>query len=701
MKSLEAVFRPRSIAVIGASANRNKLGNVVLRSVVHGDFTGPVYPVNPRAEVVYCIQAYKSVLETPGEVDLAIVVVPRKVVIPVVEECVEKGVGGIVVITAGFKETGEEGARIERKLAAMVREAGIRMVGPNCMGVINTESGVRMNATFSEEPPLPGKTSLISQSGALGLAIISYSHQANVGLSKFISLGNKADVSSNDVLQFLENDPETDLILLYVESVGNPRRFVEVARRTTRKKPIVAVKSGRTAVGARAASSHTGALAGLDIAYDALFEQCGIIRANTIEEMFDIAKVMSEQPSPQNEEVIILSNGGGPAILAADALAGHGIPLPETSQRTKDELREFVVGEASFSNPIDMTGNATPEDFGRALDVLCRNERAGTILVIFLPIRVVRTADLVDGLVRVKKACPEKLILACIMAEEHHEGLQLLREAEIPFFTYPESAATALACLNRHLDRQSRPIGIEPRLTVDRGRAEAVFERARKDGRRLLTVEESLEVFSAYGITTIDSEMVGTEDEAVAAAERIGYPVALKLVSPKVVHKTEAGAVTVDIRREGELREAYRRIVSQREGEVEGVLVQAMVKKAREMIIGVAQDAVFGPLIMFGLGGIYVEVLKDVTFRLLPLTDMDAGEMVRSVKAHRLLEGVRGEPPSDVEALKDALLRVSALVRDFHAIRELDINPLMVMGAGEGAVAVDGRILLAGNDDIS
>lgn len=690
--NLDAIFRPRSIALVGASKNRQKLSNVIMRALLEGDFTGRVYPVNPKADVIYCMPVHPSIKKIPDDVDLAIIVVPREIVPKVMEECAEKGVGAVIVITAGFRETGEEGAALERRILQTARSNNIRMVGPNCMGVINTEPTIRMNATFSVEPPLRGKCALISQSGALGLAIIQYSRRTNVGLSKFISLGNRADVSSNDVLEYLEDDPQTDLILMYVESIGNPRRFVRVARRVTRRKPIIVVKSGRTAVGARAASSHTGALAGLDIAYDALFEQAGIIRAATIEEMFDIAKTMSEQPTPSNEDVIILSNGGGPAVLAADALSAAGITLPETSPKTQQHLRQFLVGEASLTNPIDMTGNATPADFGKALEVICRYETASIILVIFLPIKVVPTRAVVPEIVRVKKQFPDKLFLACIMAEDSEEELQPLKDAEIPTFMYPESVAGALRWLRTYLSWRSKPIGITPEFVVDRESVSAILRNAREEGRLRLRLDESLNILEAYGIKVVRRKIVKSEEEAVEAAAQLGGVVVLKLVSPEVLHKTEAGAVAVDLRTEEEVRSAFRKMAAEHDSV--SVMVQEMIHGGRETIIGVTHDPNFGPLIMFGLGGIYVEVFKDVAFRLHPLTDIEAAEMIREMRSHKLLEGVRGEPPADVDAIKETLLRVSRLIGDFHEIKEMDINPFLVRSQGEGGIAVDARFTL-------
>lgn len=695
MHSLDAIFKPRSIAVVGASRNRAKLGNIILHNIVMGEFVGRVFPVHREAEVVHSIPAYPDLLAIPYEVDLVVIVVPARYVMEVVEQCIEKKVRGIVVITAGFKEIGGRGEEVEAEILWKVREAGIRLVGPNCMGVINTSNDVSMYATFARSSPVKGKVAFISQSGALGGAVIEYSHRSNVGISKFISLGNKADVSSNDMLEYLEDDEETDLVLMYVESVGNPRKFVQVARRITRKKPVIVVKSGRTAVGARAVSSHTGALAGFDVVYDALFEQCGVIRANSIEEMFDMAKVLTEQPRPTNNEVVVLTNGGGPGILAADALVSKGLKLPEVSEKTKEEFSEFFVKEASLVNPVDMTGNATPEEFGRALEVICRNERAYSIVGIFMPVARTSFRRVSEEIVRVKRMFPERLIMTCTVFEEKEEDIGILHNAEVPVFTYPEEVASALYALHKYIDYQKRPLGSVKEFDVDSERVADVFERVRSDSRRLLMVNEALDVVSSYGIPVVPYRLIRKEEELKWAAEEIGYPLVMKLVSKDVTHKTELGGVVLDIRNEDELCSQYRDLLKRAEGhEVEGVVVQSMVRGGKETIIGVVDDPTFGPLMMFGLGGIYVEVLKDVAFRPHPLTDIDAEEMITSIRSYPLLEGVRGEPPVNIPAVKEAILRLSQLVSDFHEIVEMDINPFIVGVDAASTFAVDARIML-------
>jgi acyl-CoA synthetase (NDP forming) len=563
------------------------------------------------------------------------------------------------------------------------------------MGIVNTDTRVKVVATFIGQAPLPGKVAFVTQSGALGGAIIQYSCRSNVGISKFISLGNKADVSSNDMLAYLEDDDETDTIAMYVESIGNPQKFVEVARRLTRKKPVIVLKSGRTAVGARAVISHTGALAGLDVAYDALFEQCGVIRADTVEAMFDMIKVFTEQPRPTNEDVVVLTNGGGPGILAADALVSKGLKLPEISKKSKHQLSKFIVSEASLSNPVDMTGNATPKDFGKAFEILCRNEKAHSILGMFMPIGSTTFHEALQEVARVKRNCPNKLIMACSVWGEKEEDLRIMREAEVPLFTYPESVGIALAALHKYLKYQKLPTGVIPHFKVDVYKVAKLFESVRKENRRTLTIDESLKVIEYYGIPVAPYQIVKGENGLPEAASKVGYPLVMKLISKDVIHKTELGGVILDIRNENELLKAYNTIIKRaKTHNVEGVLIQKHIKGGKETIIGVAQDPNFGPLIMFGLGGIYVEVLKDVAFRLHPLTDTDAKEMIRSVRSYPLLEGVRGQQCSDIATIENTLLRVSKLISDFHEIVELDINPFILGTTDTSSFAVDARIML-------
>ncbi len=697
-KTLECIFRPKSIAVIGASKTKGKIGYEIVHNLVSSDFEGKVFPINPRAEVIHSIKAYPTVEDVPDEVDMAVIVVPKRAALDVVKQCARKGVKGLVMITAGFKETGGAGAEVEREITRIVRSSGMRMVGPNCMGVINTEPDVRMNATFSSTYPCHGKTAFVSQSGGLGEAILEYSVETGLGISKFVSLGNRADVTSNDTLEFFKDDPDVELVLLYLESFGNPRNFSRIARELSRVKPVVAVKGGRTAAGARAASSHTGSLAGSDIAVDALFEQCGVLRVRTMQEVFDVAQVFVGQPRPAGPRVAILTNGGGPGILATDALAGSGLQMAELSEQTRSKLQVFLSEDAAVGNPVDMTGSSTPGDFGKALDVLLSDPGVDTGLVIIVMPSFLDAKKVASSVIETRRKHPEKLVLSCFMtgAEDESGVLKVLREASIPVYTYPESAAIALAGLERYRRWLARPEGGTGQFEVDRAVVIGVLESARQEGRKLLTVAESQRILRAYGIEVASSAAVENEDEAVAFAKEHGYPVVLKIVSSKVSHKTDRGGVALDIRGEENLRGEFRRIrESFSQDEVEAILVQEMIIGETETVIGMNYDPTFGPLIMFGLGGIYVEVLRDVAFKMYPLTDTDAHDMIKSIKGYRLLAGYRGKQPVDISKLKDTLLRVSQLAGDFPQIVSVEMNPFMAAPAGECSCAVDARIVLA------
>jgi acetyltransferase len=695
--SLDCIFRPKSIAVIGASQKPGKIGHEIVHNLVTAEFNGKVFPINPKADVIHSIKAYPTVEDVPDEVEMAIITVPKKIAPEVISQCVRKKVKGLVVITAGFKETGEEGAKVEAEITRVVRSSGMRMVGPNCMGVVNTDPDVRMNASFTRTYPLAGKTAFISQSGALGEAILDYSIETNLGLSKFISLGNRADVTSNDTMEYLKKDASVELVLLYLESFGNPVNFSRIARELSRVKPIIAVKSGRTVAGARAASSHTGSLAGMDIAVDALFGQCGVLRANTIEEVFDMAKAFVGQPRPAGPRVAILTNGGGPGILATDALSTRGLQMASFSPKTLKALSGFLSEDAAVSNPVDMTGSGSPDDFGRALDVMLKDPGVDSALVIVVMPAFLDAKAVARSVIETRKKYPDKLVLACFMtgAEDETGALALLREADIPAYTYPESAAIALEGLERYRNWRERPHGTIKSFTVKKDLVTSVLENARKAGRKLLTVAESQEVLRAYGIDVAASAIVEDEEAAVAFAKTHGYPLVLKILSGKISHKTDRGGVALDIRDEQKLRAEYRRIRGAfGKDEVEAVLVQEMIEGEVETIVGMTYDPTFGPLVMFGLGGIYVEVLRDVSFKMHPLTDLDADDMIRSIKGYKLLTGYRGKEPADVEKIKDTLLRVSQLAGDFPQVRSLEMNPFLVAGVGGCTCAVDARIIL-------
>ncbi|MFO8010336.1 MAG: GNAT family N-acetyltransferase [Dehalococcoidia bacterium] len=705
--SLQAFLKPHSVAVIGASKNSGSIGNKVFHNLLQQGLNGVVYPVNPNAKVVRSVSAFPSVLDIPGEVELAIVVVPASLVNKAVQECGRKGVRGVVVISAGFGETGSEGLKRQQILVDTARSYGMRMVGPNCMGVINTDPDVNMNATFSPVFPPVGNVAMASQSGALGLAILEYTRALNLGLSTFVSVGNRADVSSNDLLQYWEEDPATKVILLYLESFGNPAKFGRIARRVAARKPIIAVKSGRTAAGSRAAASHTGAMATTEVASDALFKQAGIIRVDTLEQLFDVANLLSHQPLPEGKRVAILTNGGGPAILTADACSDQGLELPSLSKNTISKLKRFLPGEATYANPIDMTAGSAATEYRKALKILAREENIDILIVIFIPPIVTDP----EGMARaIREAIPlfrdnGKTLVASFMSSRGAPSeLGSMEEGYVPTFTFPETTAGALARAYEYSEWLKRPGGKIPRFTdIDKRKAARIVKEAlaRSKARPLwLEASTAIELLNAYGIHVATSRIAQSAREAATAAGEIGFPVTVKLISKTITHKTEVGGVALDLRNKREVERAFngirRRLKEMGRGdEMGGVIVQKMVKGGLEMMAGVTQDPSFGPLIVFGYGGIYTELYKDVTFRIHPLTDLDAREMVRSIKAFELLEGWRGSKRADIESIEDMLLRISAMVEDIPEITELDLNPLKVKAAGKGYTVVDVRIMIA------
>lgn len=704
--SLQAFLRPRSIAVIGASHREGTIGNKVFKNLLLGGFNGVLYPVNPTVPVVASVKTYPTVLDIPGDVDLAIVIVPARLVADVVRQCGRKGVRGVIVISAGFAETGPEGARRQKELLDAARSYGMRMVGPNCMGVINTDPNVAMNATFSPVFPPRGNVAFATQSGALGLAILEYADNLNLGLSTFVSIGNRADVSSNDLLQYWLEDPATKVILLYLESFGNPIKFARIARSVSKVKPIVAVKSGRTPAGSRAAASHTGALATAEVGSDALFRQAGIIRVDSLEELFDAAGLLCHQPLPRGRRVAILTNGGGPGILTADACAARNLVIPPLSEKTVSRLREFLPAEASLANPIDMTPGPGAKEYRQALEVLLEEENMDILIVIFIPPVRTRAEDVAAAIRDIAPRYRErgKTLVASFMGwRGAPDELGSEQAGRVPSFTFPEDTAAALAKACQYSEWLRRPEGTIPAFTdIDRRKATRIIEEAlARSGTRPLWLDaQSLTgILDCYGIRFVGSAVARTAREAGERAREIRFPVAVKLLSDTISHKTEVGGVILDLHSRDEVEMAFTQIKDRIEKlgrieEMQGVVVQEMVEEGVEVLIGLTQDPSFGPLILFGMGGIYAELYKDVTFRIHPLTDVDVREMMRSVKIYQLLEGWRGSERADIESVEELLLRVSAMVEDLPQIKELDLNPVKVLGQGQGYVVVDGRMLV-------
>ncbi len=697
--SIDAFFRPRGIAVVGASRKRGSLAAEVFHNLLTFGYDGPVFPVNPSAPVVQSVCTYSRVADIPHPVDLAVIVVPRRFVPEAVDDCLEKGVKGIVIVSAGFAETGPEGKAAQDELVRRIRAKGARLIGPNCLGVLSTDDRFRINTTFAAVSPKKGNVSFSSQSGALGVAILDYAQLLGIGIRHFASVGNKADVSGNDLLEYWEHDPGTSVILLYLESFGNPRRFMELARRISRKKPIIMVKSGRTESGARAASSHTGSLSGLDVAVDAVSAQAGVIRTNRIEGLFDVAMLLANQPVPRGPRVAILTNAGGPAIMASDACDSQGLVIPRLAPPTERALRTFLPPEASVANPVDMLASATAEQYERATRLLLEDENVDALIVLFVP-PIVVDAEGVARAIRTAAAGATKPVLTSFLGTHGvPEALSSLREDNFPSYAFPESAARALARVVRYGEWLRQPPGKFPEfddLDPDQARA-ALAGVEGKVTDRWLSDHEVRTVLRAYGIASPKTVTATRSEEAAAAAESIGFPVALKLVSETITHKSDVGGVLLDLETPREVVAGFHTIAGRlREAGLEdafgGVVVQQMMRDGVETFIGVTQDPKFGPLIAFGIGGVNIEVWRDVVFRVYPLTDVDARHMVEGIRGKKLLEGYRGGPVADKDAIIEALLRVSCLMRDFPEIEELDINPLYALEPGRGVVAMDARI---------
>lgn len=695
--TLDGLFRPRSIAVIGASRKKGHLARELLHNIVAYEFEGKVFPVNPRSDVVHSIKCYPSVTDVPDDVDLAVLVVPRDHVLAAAEECGRKGVKGLVVISSGFREIGKEGVERERQLLEVLRRHGMRMIGPNCMGIINTDPEVRMNATFAPSPPARGKIGFLSQSGAMGVAILESANRLGLGISMFASMGNKADVSGNDLLRYWEDDPDTEIVLMYLESFGNPRNFTQIARRVTRKMPVIAVKAGRTAAGAAAAASHTGALAGAEVAVDALLSQCGVLRAGTVAELFDYALAFNSQPLPKGRRIALLTDAGGPAIMATDALVAAGLELADLSEATRTELAVGLSPDASVRNPVDMLGQASGEDYARCLRRLLADPGVDAVICLYVPPVMHDPVEVAHSIFGAAQGADKPVLCVLMARDEVLAAIQARGGPSLPVYEFPESAARALAAMARYREMRERDPGVLPTFAVDRAAAESVFRAAAAEGREHLSVVEASRVFAAYGLRFARSRLAKDRESLRAAVREVGFPLVMKISSPDIVHKTEIGGVVLDVRSAEDAGVAYDALLHRAksahpDARIDGVLCQEMVQGGRQMIVGMSHDPAFGPLLMTGLGGIYVEVLRDVAFRIHPITDRDARDMVDSLRAAPLLRGVRGERPVSVDAYVEALLRVSQLVGDFHGLRELDVNPFVVGETPEESVAVDARI---------
>ncbi len=694
---IELFFNPKSVAVVGASRDPEKLGYAVLANLQQGGYPGQLYPVNPKAGEILGLKAYSAVLDIPDPVDLAVIVIPYRFVPAVLEQCGQKGVASAVVISAGFREAGREGLERERELVEIATKYDMRLIGPNCLGVIDTDTP--LNASFAAGMPPGGPIAFMSQSGALGTAVLDIAMAGRIGFSKFASLGNKADVSEIDLLEAWGDDPGSRVILIYVEGLPDGQRFIEVARRVTRDKPVVAIKSGVTASGSRAVSSHTGSLAGSEAAYKAAFRQAGVIRATSMESLFDYARAFAYQPLLKGNRIGIVTNAGGPGILATDALERAGLEIPRLSRETVEVLTDYLPGAASVGNPVDVLGDALADRYEQAIRMVLTDPNVDGLIVIVTPQAMTEIEQTAHALGRMAQES-DKPVLGCFIGKARIEaGIDVLWQYGVPNYPFPERAAGALAAMSAYRRERERPIFEAEPCTTCIPAVRELFDRVRAEGRISIGDAEAWTILKSYGFTVPKSRLAETPEEAVEIAEEIGYPVVLKLASPDILHKTDVGGVKLNLNSPDDVRDAFDLIVYRAGRYVPGALiwgcqVQQMVPGGREVLLGMSRDPQFGPLVAFGLGGIYVEALKDVAFRVAPFSREEADEMIREIRSYPLLEGVRGESPADHEAMVDALLRISQLVTDFPEIVELDINPLMVFDEGRGAMAIDMRLVL-------
>jgi acetyl coenzyme A synthetase (ADP forming)-like protein len=701
-QSISRLLNPRSVAVIGASRDAGKIGGAILANLMSAGFGGAIYPINPHAMEVQGLKSFTSLAAIGERVDLAVLCVPTQAVESAIKECAAAGVHGVVVITAGFSEVSAEGRAVQERIVNLVRSSGMRIVGPNCMGIINTDPAVNLNATFAPVMPRPGNIGMLSQSGALGIAILDHARQRNIGLSSFISAGNKADVSGNDLISYWIDDPRTKAIVLYLESFGNPRKFARLAPAVARKKPIVAVKSGRSAAGRRAAMSHSASLANLDIAVEALFEQTGVIRTNTLEDLFDVVSLLSMQPVPAGPRVGVVTNAGGPGILLADACEARGLQLPELEAATAAELRSFLPPRAGFSNPVDMTAAASGEDFARAIATVGGDPNVDSVVVIYIPPMVTEPVEIARGIASGAAAVASEKPIACAFMSSEQPPAEINEGSRgpIPCYKFPENVAIALEAANRYGHWRRRPRGVPITLGAAAEQAiRAVVDRALDAANApvWLPQPELSAVLAAAGISAVFAEQTSLE-QAPVVAQRIGFPVVTKIVSPDVVHKSDVGGVIMGLRSAAEVEQAVARLRSRMQElgkRLDGVLLQREVSQGLEALVGVTTDPTFGPLVVCGLGGVYVELLKDVAFRLHPVTDIDAAEMVAALRSAPLLDGYRGAPAGDRQALLSIIRSISALVEIVPEITELDLNPVKVLPPGQGAIVIDARMRIA------
>ena len=695
---LSKLFAPRAVAVVGASREEGKVGHSIIKNLVDHGFEGDVYPVNPKADEVMGYRCYADLKDVPDGVDLAVIAVPANLVPGLIEECGRKGIGAAIVISAGFKEVGPEGADLEKRLYNAAMTSGVRLLGPNCLGFINTKH--KLDVSFAANHPEEGDIAVISQSGALCTAIIDWSIDNHIGFSKLISIGNKVDIDEELLIDELGKDKDTKVIVGYLESILHGPHFMRTAERVTKAKPVILIKAGTTAAGAAAASSHTGSLAGARMAYECAFRTSGILQAPSLEALFDYAQAFSYQPLPKGRRVAVVTNAGGPGIMTADAIENAGLQFAKPSEGTKDKLRSFLPKAANVMNPVDILGDALAETYGRALDAVLADDGVDAAVVLLTPQAMTDSRRAAEEISAVSARYDKPVVASFIGAERVSAGIEVLQKSRIPHYPTPERAVESLNVMCDYVKWRARPPRVITRFSVNTTKVDRVINLCRKRGQLNVGEQDSKSILAAYGFVVPESRMATSADEAVSASNGIGYPVVMKIVSPDIVHKSDVGGVKVRLAGPGQVRDAFELMMSrirevQPEARLQGVLVQEMVTEGREIIIGMTRDAQFGPMLMFGLGGVYVEVLRDVSFQLAPITAEEAYEMLVGTKTYKLLKGVRGEKSVDMELVAECIRRISQLSMDFPIIEELDINPLKVSSQRATAVAVDARVRIS------
>ena len=694
----ESVFlSPKSIAVIGASDKRGSVGATITSNIMNG-FKGVVYPISPSRETVFYKKAYKSVLDVPKSIDLAVIVIKNTLVADVLEECGKKKVKGVIIITAGFKEVDEEGAKREQQIKDIAKKYKIQIIGPNCLGVMNLDPKTMMNSTFLKVTPKSGKIALVSQSGAICAALVEDASAQGIGFSAVVSLGNKVAMSEVDVLKMLADHKQTKVVVMYLEDMGDGQEFLKVCKHMTKKlkKPVLVLKSGRSPEGAKAAMSHTGALMGSDEIYDALLKQSGAIRVDTMEELFDYATAFSKQPLPTAGGLVIVSNAGGPAIISTDACSKLGIRMAKI-ENIRPKIDEVIPPWGSSRNPVDIVGDADFNRFHNVLDRVLKHSNVGSVISMCTPSGTLNYDKLAEVIVAMSKKYKKTMLASLMGLDEGITNREILAEGDVPYYTYAEGAIRTLAAMIKFAIWVNTKEGTITKFKVNKAKAKKIFDKVKKEKRPNLLEEEGQEVLKAYGLPLPESALAKTEEEAIKIANKIGYPVVMKIASPQIIHKSDAGGVKVNLTNDNEIKKVFKTIVANakkynKDAEIKGILIVEMVKGGKELIIGSKLEPGFGPVIMLGMGGIYVEVLKDVTFKLAPVTNKEADDMIASIKTQKLLKGVRGEKPSDIKKLSECIQRLSQLVTDFKEIKELDMNPVLVMEKGKGCKILDVRI---------